>query len=258
MFFTLARQSLSVVKAGSLANAAKTNDAKKNLSEFVQKLAAFGQEDGAASEVYDLKSGEKFFTVDLKSAEKFVTDMRLKIDSLSTGMINSSQVKLQKAISTTLDLINTVPTDNEQTFRASMKQTGTKLAGKQEEIKNALELLKRQDPEVERKAQEVAASSQDLSDSASGQELTSGALYRKGQITEDKCTEFTLIFVAFTLYRNPMVRAKNTTADTLRMKLASCLRTRDALSARSGIFVSDLQNMDELIKSFSAESASSS
>ena len=82
-------------------------------------------------------------------------------------------------------------------------------------------------------------------------------MYRKGQITEDKCTEFTLIFVAFTLYRNPMVRAKNTTADTLRMKLASCLRTRDALSARSGIFVSDLQNMDELIKSFRAESASS-
>ena len=68
-----------------------------------------------------------------------------------------------------------------------MKQTGNKLATKQAEIKNLLDLLKAQDPEIEKKAQEVAASGQDLA--ASGQELTAGALYKKGQITEDKCTE---------------------------------------------------------------------
>ena len=119
-----------------------------------------------------------------------------------------------------------------------------------------LGLIKKQDPEVDEKAQEVAASSQDLS-SASGQELTSGALYKKGQITEETCTEFTLIFVAFTLYRNPALHGKNKTGDNLRMKLCSCLRTRDALSTQSGIFASDLKEMDEVMKSLSAEQSSS-
>ena len=95
-FFTVARQSMSVVKAGSLANAGRTNDAKKGLSAFVQQLTAFGQEDGATSEVYDLTA-----------AQTFVTDMRLKIDSLSAGMIDNSQAKLQRSISTTLELLRT-------------------------------------------------------------------------------------------------------------------------------------------------------
>ena len=137
-----------------------------------------------------------------------------------------------------------------------MKQTGSKLATKQAEIKSVLGLIKKQDPEVDKKAQEVAASSQDLS-SASGQELTSGALYKKGQITEETCTECTLIYVAFTLYRNSALRGKNKTGDNLRMKLCSCLRTRDALSTRSGTFGPDLQQMDVVVKSFSPESARS-
>ena len=65
-----------------------------------------------------------------------------------------------------------------------MKQTVNKLATKQAEIKNLLDLLKAQDPEIEKKAQEVAASSQDLA--ASGQELTPGALYKKGEKTGRK------------------------------------------------------------------------
>ena len=66
-FFALARQSMSVVKAGSMANAVRTNDAKTGLSAFAEKLTAFGQEDGATSDAFDLKS-----------AEKFVADMGLK------------------------------------------------------------------------------------------------------------------------------------------------------------------------------------
>ena len=52
-FYKVARQSLSVVRAGGMAQAERATDARKALSAFVEKLTAFGQRDGATSKEYD-------------------------------------------------------------------------------------------------------------------------------------------------------------------------------------------------------------
>ncbi len=84
-----------------------------------------------------------------------------------------------------------------------MKQTGTKLAERQAEIKSVLEAIKTQDAAIEEEAGKV-----EMVAAASSEELPPAALYKKGHATQDARTELTRICAAFTLYRNHQVKAK--------------------------------------------------
>ena len=110
-----------------------------------------------------------------------------------------------------------------------------------------LDTIKSREPGIEEEAKKVTTE-----ETASIEELPTAALYKKGNVTQETCTELTCIFVALTLYRNPHVRIKTKSGEALRAKLTSCLSTRDALGASSGVFESVLKEMADFLKSSSA------
>jgi len=190
-----------------------------SMEKLLEKIAAFRADSPADG-------------FDLKGAVTVIEGMKSKVESLRNGIAGGRHQALKTAVATLLEATNAVATRGEREYRDSMKQHGSKLAAKANEVKQLLEQVKPAVPET-----------------ASGQSPDMDASLSKGQSAVDKCLEMTSLYVALTLYRNPAVRAKNKAAKVHKDKMASCLRgLGDGTNTTSSLFPDLVKEMNDFLK----------
>ena len=230
LFFECTRMYAHVLQEGSLgpgtlaASEGNVAQLHKTLLKLVEKLTALGQ---AGPDVFSAES------LQLASSCEFVEQMRGKMEALTSGNQAEQKKALQKAIDGALSLLTAIPISSEKEFRETMKRQGSKLAGKQHDLKNAL--------------QQYASCQQE------GLETEPTDLASKATAAEQRCLQYTCVYVCFTLYSNPDLRQQNTNGKKLRSNLAQTLATFKSGDAEQDIFAEKVEE----IRAFAAQEAAS-
>ncbi len=181
-----------VLSSGSLASPDQMNTAVSKCEKLLESWP---------------KAGESKFQVmcgvDTPELRAWVVQMKEKTSSAQCISMEGDAKVLQKLTSSAENLLSSVRTEKESSFRDTFKKVSTKAGHMQVDINKCLERMRVHDPNLGVRPQQVAT----------GMKAFTSAwcvtAYDEAKVMEAKCYFYTCMYVALTLFRSPTVLQDN-------------------------------------------------
>ena len=207
-YFGCVRKARGILSSGSLKPTG-IDEALDGLNACKKEATAFGQELADVGAITD--------TVSAPRIVEHVDAMILKLSTLKQGNNTANQNALKKINEEAMKLVANVDVRTEKQFKEDMRKMGNKMAQGQSKLNGVLNIVKGENP-----GKFDAASGQTAT--ASGQDALQ-SMYAASVRTECTMTEYTCVYVAMTLVKNPKLRLSNQVGAGIRANLGSSLAT---------------------------------
>ena len=208
-YFGCVRNVRGIQSSGSLSKPTDIDEALDGLNACKKEATAFGQELADVGAITDIVSVPRIV--------EHVDAMILKLSTLKQGNDAANQNALKKINEEAMKLVAKVDVRTEKQFKEDMKKLGNKMAAGQSKLKGVIKLVKGENP-----GKFDAASGQTAT--ASGQDALE-SIYAASLHTEATMTEYTCVYVAMTLSKNPKLLMANQLGAGVRASLGSALAT---------------------------------
>ena len=207
-YFGCVRKARGILSSGS-SKPTGIDEALDGLNACKKEATAFGQELADVGAITD--------TVSVPRIVEHVDAMILKLSTLKQGNNTANQIALKKMNEEAMKLVASVDVRTDTQFKEDMKRMGNKMAQGQSKLNGVLKIVNGENP-----GKFDAASGQTAT--ASGQDALQ-SMYAASVRTECTMTEYTCVYVAMTLVKNPKIRLSNQVGAGIRANLGSSLAT---------------------------------